>query len=208
MAEVAPTPLSDPAPGNAPLWLVRHAQPLVAPGICYGALDVAADGEATLVAAQGLAACLPAQVVVWCSSLQRCELLAHVLCRLRPDLSYKSDVRLAEMNFGVFEGQRWDHIPAQAYDDWMADFWQHQFGGAESVAGFMARVASAWHDMQAARAASVVPVAHLWVTHAGVIRAVNLLAKGVLEVRSATSWPVDAPAFGQWQCVDWVSAAG
>ena len=110
------------------------------------------------------------------------------------------------MNFGVFEGQRWDHIPAQAYDDWMADFWQHRFGGVESVAVFMARVAAAWCDMQAARALLAAPVAHVWITHAGVIRAANLLVKGVLEVRSAASWPVDAPGFGQWQCVDWVSA--
>ena len=29
------------------LWVVRHAQPLVAPGICYGALDVTADPAAT-----------------------------------------------------------------------------------------------------------------------------------------------------------------
>lgn len=197
-----------PAPVNAPLWLVRHAQPLIAPGICYGALDVAADVEATHVAAQALAECLPAQAVLCCSSLQRCELLAHVLCRLRPDLSYQTDARLAEMDFGVFEGQRWDSVPAQAYDDWMADFWQHRFGGVENVAGFMARVASAWHDMQLADAVSDVPVARVWVTHAGVIRAANLLARGVTEVRSAALWPVAAPAFGQWQCVDRVSTAG
>ena len=191
---------------HAPLWLVRHAQPLVAPGICYGALDVAADVEATRVTAQVLADCLPAQAEVWCSPLLRCERLAHVLCGLRPDFSYKTDARLAEMNFGEFEGQRWDCIPAHAYDDWMADFWQHRFGGVESVAVFMARVAAAWCDMQAARALLAAPVAHVWITHAGVIRAANLLVKGVLEVRSAASWPVDAPGFGQWQCVDWVSA--
>lgn len=199
---------SAPAPVNAPLWLVRHAQPLVAPGTCYGALDVAADVAATRVAAQALADRLPTQALVWCSPLQRCELLAHVLYGLRPDLSYKTDARLAEMDFGAFEGLRWDHIPAHAYDNWMADFWQHRFGGIESVAMFMTRVASAWHDTQAAQAASGMPVAQVWITHAGVIRAAHLLAKGVFEVRSAALWPLDAPAFGQWQCVDLVLASG
>ena len=203
----APTQSSAPAAGNAQLWLVRHAQPLIAPDTCYGALNVAADLAATHVAAQALADCLPMGALVSSSPLQRCELLAHVLYGLRSDLSYKKDARLAEMDFGAFEGQRWDQIPAQAYDDWMADFWQHRFGGVESVDLFMARVASAWHDMPAAQAASAAPVARVWITHAGVIRAANLLAKGVFEVRSAAGWPVDAPAFGQWACVDWMPAA-
>ena len=34
------------------LWLVRHARPLVAPGICYGRLDMQADAQATADAAQ------------------------------------------------------------------------------------------------------------------------------------------------------------
>lgn len=206
-AEGARTQSPAPAPVHAPLWLVRHAQPLIAPGICYGALNMAADAEATRVAAQALADCLPEQAAVWCSPLQRCDQLATALSAIRPDLSYKTDARLAELNFGAFEGLRWDSIPAQAYDDWMADFWQYRFGGVESVAEFMARVAAAWHDMQAFRATSGAPVAQVWITHAGVIRVANLLVRGILEVRSATSWPVDAPVFGQWQRLDPVSAS-
>ncbi len=202
LAQSTPVMTSVAVPVKVQFWLVRHAQPLVAPGICYGALDLAADAAATRVAAQALADCLPAQASVCCSPLQRCELLAKTIYGLRPDLSYKTDARLAEMNFGEFEGLPWDKIPQQTYGDWMADFWQYRFGGAESVAGLMARVAAAWRDMQAAQATVAVPMAHVWITHAGVIRAVNLLAKGILEVRSATLWPVDAPAFGQWQLLD------
>lgn len=40
-------------------WLVRHAQPLIAPGVCYGATDVAADEHATLLTARTLAQVLP-----------------------------------------------------------------------------------------------------------------------------------------------------
>ena len=48
------------------LWLVRHAQPCVAAGVCYGALDVAAEPEATQSAALVLAKHLPTATAVWC----------------------------------------------------------------------------------------------------------------------------------------------
>src|SRR3989344_6090949 len=64
------------APPKTRLWLVRHAQPLVAPGTCYGALDIPADPAATRAAAEHLAAALPPQSRVIHSTLQRCEQLA------------------------------------------------------------------------------------------------------------------------------------
>ena len=173
------------------LILVRHAQPLVAPGVCYGALDVPADLSATQDAAHALAQSLPQHAQLWVSPLQRCELLALTLKGLRPDLTYKTDARLAEMNFGCYEGQRWADIPAAAYETWTADFWQHRFGGAESLADVMARVASAWDDALLADHAPV------WVTHAGVIRVAGLLAQGVRRIDQAQDWPKDGTAFGQ-----------
>lgn len=177
------------------IWLVRHAQPLIAPGVCYGALDVAACPEKTLAAAQTLAQRLPAQAQVHASPLQRCELLAHTLYGLRPDLSYKTDARLVEMNFGTFEGQRWDSMAPAAFEAWTADFWRHRFGGAESVAEFMARVTLAWDE---ARAQAACGKAQVWITHAGVIRAAMLISKDVREIHDPALWPADAPAFGQW----------
>jgi alpha-ribazole phosphatase len=38
---------------------MRHAQPCIAPGVCYGALDMAAEAEASCQAAEALAAVLP-----------------------------------------------------------------------------------------------------------------------------------------------------
>ena len=182
----------------ATLWLVRHARPLIQAGVCYGALDVPADPQATLTAAQELALQLPQQAQLQSSPLQRCELLAKTICGLRPDLVYKTDVRLAEMNFGCWEGQRWDSIAPAAYAAWTDDFWQHRFGAGESVAAFMKRVAQAWSEAQAPTAAGR---AQVWVTHAGVIRAVNLLARGVTEIHQADQWPTDTVAFGSLWCV-------
>ena len=128
------------------LWLVRHAQPQIAPGMCYGALDVPADPAATQQAAQALAQVLPQGAQVHCSVLQRCEQLRHVLCGLRPDLVCKPEPRLVEMNFGIYEGVAWADIPKDALDAWTADFSNHRFGGRESVAEFTARVAAVWDE--------------------------------------------------------------
>jgi alpha-ribazole phosphatase len=173
------------------LFLVRHAQPLIEPGVCYGQLDVPADAEATAVCARALAEALPHGIPIVCSPLQRCEQLAHDLLGLRADLTCKTDLRLQEMNFGQWEGQRWDDIGAATIDAWVADFAHHRPGGGESVGQFMQRVASAWDEPRA-------PSGTLWITHAGVIRAATLLHSGQRQVSAAAQWPAAAPGFGRW----------
>ncbi|WP_394788951.1 histidine phosphatase family protein [Rhodoferax sp.] len=172
------------------LWLARHAQPLVAPGICYGALDVAADVQATQAAAEKLAALLPTCCAVRSSTLQRCERLAQALSALRPDLTPNFDPRLREMDFGSWEGQRWDAIGQTALDAWTADFARHHPGGGESLAEFMQRVGSAWDAIE--------PGNTLWITHAGVVRAAGLLARGLRQIERADQWPTAAPGYGEW----------
>jgi len=177
------------------LWLARHAAPLAGEGLCYGATDLEADGEATMQAAQGLAAAVPGGVTVRSSPLRRCRQLAEALQALRPDLVHRVDARLREMDFGDWEGQRWDAIGRRQFDAWMADFSRHRCGGGESVADLMERVAPAFaqahssgHDV-------------LWITHAGVVRAVRLLTRGVALPRAAADWPVEGLAFGAWDCL-------
>ncbi len=179
--------------GAHQLWIARHAQPLIAPGICYGQLDVPADVEATAACALQLAKALPPGIRIICSPLQRCELLAHVLIGLQPDLTYKTDPRLKEMDFGQWEGQRWDDIGAAAIDAWVADFVHHRPGGGESVGQFMRRVAAVWDET-----ASAAGTPTLWITHAGVIRAATLLQGGQHQITSAAQWPAAAPGFGRW----------
>jgi len=178
------------------LWLVRHAQPLIAVGVCYGATDVAADEQATLQSARELAQTLPTGVSLVSSPLQRCERLANCLRGLRPDLVYTTDARLVEMNFGCWEGQRWDAIAQADFDRWLAAFGDHRFGGRESVCDLMRRVALAWDETQLRGRDAV------WITHAGVIRAATLLARGVRDVDQAGQWPREAPAFGCWCEID------
>jgi alpha-ribazole phosphatase len=182
------------------LWLVRHAQPCIGPGVCYGALDIPAESQASQQAAAALAAALPQNVQIWSSPLQRCEQLTQSLCGLRPDLAYKTDARLVEMNFGQWEGVPWADIPRTALDAWTADFGNHRFGGVESANEVLRRVAGAWRDTQSYYSDHVDRVDSnrhvVWITHAGVIRAQHLLVQGVTQVSDASQWPAQAPGFG------------
>lgn len=106
------------------------------------------------------------------------------------------DPRLAEMDFGAWEGRHWDAIARAEIDAWTGAFATTHCGGGECVQDFMARVAAAWEEAHA-RGGCVI-----WVTHAGVIRAAQLLAAGQRQITRADQWPHAAPAFGQWCVVD------
>jgi alpha-ribazole phosphatase len=184
------------------LWLVRHAMPLVDSGVCYGASDVPADQQATLEAARSLADRLPTGLAVSCSPLRRCRQLADALCALRPDLAWRPDPRLAEMDFGRWEGARWDAIARDDLDGWAADFPGWRCGGGDSVAQLMARVAQALAEAWRTGGDA------LWITHGGVVGALRLLAAGVTLPKQAGDWPRDGLGFGQVECITMAPKAG
>lgn len=200
----------NPAPTAPParLWLVRHAAPLIAPGTCYGHLDVPADAAATQAAATRLATALPGTALVRCSTLQRCEQLALDLQRLRPDLTVHPDPRLREMDFGAWEGQRWDAIGKAPIDAWTADFARHAPGGGESLVAMLQRVAAALQAAQqlsAAHAGAEV----VWITHAGVARCVHWLQRSAPgQLPLSEEWPRQAPPWGDWDVTNLWTALG
>jgi alpha-ribazole phosphatase len=183
------------------LWLVRHAQPLIGAGICYGVLDAAADAALTAAAASSLAVHVPQNTVCRISPLRRCQQLAAALAQLRPDLSIESstctDQRLTEMDFGEFEGQAWATIPKAAVDAWTADFGNHRFGGKECANDVLQRVKAAIDDSRATNADNV-----LWITHAGVIRAVDVHHQGIYQLTSPSEWPREVLEFGCYKAID------
>ena len=184
------------------LWLARHAQPLLVPGICYGATDVAADPQLTQQTAATLAQTLPQGVQVFSSPLQRCQQLAQCLQVLRTDLNVQTDWRLAEMDFGRWEGQRWDAIAAAEMAQWTADFGHWRVGGGESVQQLMDRVASCWDELRnfsKSKGAKPYCPGVCWITHAGVMRSVALLSQGIRAPSHANQWPKSALQFGQIQ---------
>jgi alpha-ribazole phosphatase len=178
--------------GARSLWLVRHAQPLIESGVCYGQLDVPADLQATRRCAQQLAKVLPQGITVITSPLQRCELLAHELIGLQPDLIVKNDPKLQEMSFGQWEGRAWADIDPNEFAAWTDDFAHYRAGHTgENACQFMGRVADAFDELDPTKDT-------LWITHAGVIRAATLIAQGIRHISQASEWPTDAPAYGQW----------
>jgi alpha-ribazole phosphatase len=179
------------------LWLQRHAPVVAEPGLCYGATDLEAHAAATLAAAGRIAPLLPAGVMLCSSPLRRCVALAEAIAALRPDLPVQQDARLAEMDFGAWEGRPWADIPREDFDAWTADFADLRAGThGESVRAFMSRIAEA-HDEWLAR-----PRDTLWVTHAGVLRAVTLLQRGIRCPAVAGDWPSGEMPFGNWLVFD------
>jgi len=148
------------------LILVRHPQPEVAPGLCYGSADVSTSIEAiTQVATALRAAGLPGRLPVYASPLARCATLAAAL-----DVPVTFDARLAEMDFGAWEMRAWDAIPRAEVDAWAADLLHYRPGGGENVLEVARRVA-------AFRQALRHPAA-LVICHAGTIRLLSALHLG------------------------------
>lgn len=137
------------------LHLIRHPQPAVAPGICYGRLDVAAEDAAAV--ATRLRAHLAGGLPVWSSPLRRCRDLAELL-RPQPAI----DERLSEMDFGAWEGRAWDVIPRHELDAWAADVGGYAPPGGESPYQLQRRALAFVSELN-------VPEGII-VTHAGVIR--------------------------------------
>ena len=182
------------------LWLLRHAQPLIAPGVCYGQLDVPADHGQTLQAAMRFAAQMPQGAVVRYSPLQRCEHLALAL--QAPEANLMPDARLQEMDFGQWEGQSWNDIGKAAVDAWSQDLYGTAPGGGESLSAMLQRVCAvlheSWqHDSQRGQRDVV------WVTHAGVARCVQWLLQYGHAQPTAGDWRLPAPAYGGWQQLPW-----
>lgn len=199
------------AVNHSELWLVRHAQPVVEAGVCYGRLDVPAEPEHTQTSAQALAQALlaahqtsPRTLRMHASPALRAQQLAHkvqaMLTNTVPAQPLHTDPRLAEMDFGAWEGQRWDDIPRAALDAWTDDFHHHRPGGGENVATILQRVGAALNGV-----ATKPPQRVLWFTHAGVIRAVDVLLSQRKQPLQAADWPNTPCAHGAWRVLVWPS---
>ena len=213
--------------------VLRHARPLVGEGICYGRYNIAADARATSAAAQKFAqywldvngdgvTAGGLQVQLLSSPLQRCQQLTQALLPLLADaglcVQLKTEPALAEMDFGCWEGQPWNALPADEWERWMGDFAGYRVGGGESTRAMLQRV----HGAAQATAAQLAANAQervIWVSHAGVICALHWLQSqesllqewqglhvwqdgNVPVPQSAEDWPQHAAcAYGQWRVV-------
>jgi alpha-ribazole phosphatase len=196
------------------LYLVRHPPPELVPGLCYGASDVPCDAQVLAKAAAQLHEVLPKGLPILSSPLQRCERLAQCLCGLQANLAYKTDAALAEMNFGDWELMLWANIERLELDAWTRSFATYRCGGAgESAGQLVGRVLQ--RLLESAQSGED----QIWITHAGVMRALQWLAgqpwANVTAVwalqweRSgllSADWPKSELAFAQVHRWDWPQA--
>ena len=157
------------------LYLVRHLQPMVAPGVCYGRSDLAVDQRVHAEALPELRTRVPTGVPVFSSPLLRCVSLANALAT-----DVRIDARLAELDFGAWEMRAWDDIARAEVEHWAADLAMYRPGGGESVFDMATRIGDAYDELMRAR----LPAAVL-VCHAGTIRLLAARARGLDPVAMA-----------------------
>jgi len=144
------------------VFLIRHPRPLIEAGVCYGRLDVDCEDPQPVAARLRL----PPATTIFSSPLRRARRLAEALA-VAARAEVRLDARLAEIDFGDWEGRRWDDIDRQSIDDWAADVRNFTPPGGESVADLQRRVIGFSAELTATFAGPRVAL----ITHAGVIRA-------------------------------------
>lgn len=177
------------------LVLIRHPQPEVAAGICYGKTDLLLRESVTLSAKEIYerlteqvahnSALVQAPLHMVCSPLRRCAELGAALAAQQPNTALTFDTRLQELDFGNWEMQPWDSIGKLAMDAWIASGFDAHHGG-ESLQTLNVRVASWLRDVQNTYTANQT----LWViTHAGVIRSI-LRQQNICNFEESLNWPI------------------
>ena len=171
------------------LWLIRHLPPAVPPGVCYGQTDLALQIPLTqqteTVAA--LRQQLPSAVPVFSSPLVRCAELAAVI-----DAQPIQDVRLKELDFGVWEMQTWDAIGPDALDAWANDLAGFRPPGGETGYELQQRALHWLKDVSEECSEAIV------ITHAGVIRALQAHHQAL----PGAQWLTLRYDYGQLVCLD------
>lgn len=184
----AQPPLGDPAPAEpCSLWIWRHPKPQGAAGRCIGRTDLPVDPRR----AKRLAHCIQSVArreqlphEVWTSPLARGRDVGLWLAR--QGFRLRVDARLAELDFGRWDGLRWSGIAHEDVAMWEADFLHHPPGGGESLAGLMQRVRAFLQEHAVPGGALLV------VGHAGWMQAAASLQG---PAPTAATWP-QAPGYG------------
>lgn len=145
------------------LVLVRHTKPVMGSDICYGNLDIglAATFEADCAAVQAV---VPSVDRIFSSPLQRCRVLAERIANVAGK-GFVCDPALQEMNFGSWQGCKWDDVSISQLDEWAADFEDARPHGGESISQLRLRLKELVVSLDACSEERI-----LMVTHAGVIR--------------------------------------
>ena len=163
------------------LFLLRHTQVDLPPGICYGQTDVALRASYTEEWAK-ISSTLRGKAFssVFSSPLSRCRMLADHISPIVIE-----DPRLMELDFGSWEGWTWDKIfETKEGKEWFDDYINTSTPRGESYKSLVDRVRRFISDLPRGDRDILV------VTHAGVIRAFMHLLEGI-SIMEAFRTPLD-----------------
>jgi alpha-ribazole phosphatase len=151
------------------LYLIRHPQPLVEAGICYGSTDllVAEDEQARALSAvlDRLQDRLLHAAPLFSSPLRRCAAFAEGMKLALGAGTLTYDPRLVEMNFGDWEMRAWNDIPRAEVDAWANDLALYRPGQGENVFQMASRVRAFYDELKQRK-----PDSAIVICHAGTIR--------------------------------------
>ena len=149
--------------GPTELWCWRHPPARGADGRCIGRTELRVDPRRARRLARRIRALarrhgLPR--AAWVSPRSRCRDVGRALRRL--GFLVQVDARLAEMDFGRWDGRRWQDIPAEEIGAWADDLLDHAPGGGETLRALARRA----REFVAAASTSAAPAgsAHTAVT--------------------------------------------
>lgn len=160
------------------IYLIRHTSIAAEPGACYGQSNVDLSGRFP-EEKNHIQKRLPLSgedAVYYSSPLKRCRILASALASGTVHL----DERLQELDFGEWEGQKWDQISPESLREWMNDFVNTACPGGECYRELIERATEWWEEVIEKNDKTVVVV-----THAGVIRC---LLSYVLDIPYSNSF--------------------
>ena len=173
---------------NTVVW--RHPRPDGVAGRCIGRTDVPVHWRRAKRLAHRIRQAARRErhaPVIWTSPLRRCADVGRWLARW--GWTHRIDPRLAELDFGTWDGQGWDAIGAAAVDAWCADFAHHAPGGGEAVAALMARCAD-----------FITAEPDAWVVgHAGWMNAADRVVRGLPPPAQAADWPASPAYAAAWR---------
>lgn len=140
------------------LYLIRHTTPRIAPGTCYGQLDIGV-ADSFEKEAHDILRWLPPLELIIASPLQRTRRLAEYLAQAQR-CELRSDARLMEKHFGAWEGRAWDDIARSEIDAWATDVLHYAPLGGESAQQLMQRAQAFLHGVTQLSQQNIALVAH------------------------------------------------
>jgi len=156
------------------LWTIRHTKPYNPNDVCYGRLDFDVSDTFPEESDSAIKAFLEQEAhpsKIFSSPLLRCTRLAEKVSKAT-GLPFETEERIIELNFGSWEGEKLTKVPRDEMAAWKNDLRGYRFKDGESFYDVDKRVGEFLDTLED-------DGEYLWVTHAGVIAALQHFACGL-----------------------------